>query len=96
MKLIQRDNSPAHSYLQAISTRLWTRAHRSYLKYGHNASNIIESLNGVLSDIRCQPPIRMIVRGQVSRWLELGLRFDCKQLHEEKLTRGRDYLSISI
>ena len=35
------------------------------------------------------------VRGQVSRRLELGLRFDCKRLHEEKLTRGVDYLSIS-
>jgi hypothetical protein len=35
-------------------------------------------------------------RGQVSRWLGLGLRFDCKRLHEEKLTRGVDYLSLSI
>lgn len=38
----------------------------------------------------------MAVRGQVSRWLELGLRFDCKRLHEEKLTGAVDYLSISI
>ena len=36
------------------------------------------------------------VRGQVSRRLELGLRFDCKRLHKEKLARGVDYLSISI
>jgi hypothetical protein len=31
-----------------------------YPKYGHNTSNIVESLNGSLSDIRCQPPIRMM------------------------------------
>lgn len=35
-----------------------------------------------------------IVRGQVSRRLELGLRFDCKRLHEERLTRSVDRLSI--
>jgi hypothetical protein len=60
MELIQNENESAYSYLLAISKRLWTRAYQPYPKYGHNTSNIIESLNGALSDIRCQPPIRMM------------------------------------
>ena len=60
MKLLQVENKDAHSYLQAIDRKLWSRAYQPYPKYGQNTSNIIESLNGAFSDIRCQPPIRMM------------------------------------
>lgn len=60
MELLQQENQSAYSYLLAIPKRLWTRAYQPYPKYGHNTSNIVESLNGALSDIRRQPPIRMM------------------------------------
>lgn len=60
MKLLQVENKDAYSYLQAIDRKLWSRAYQPYPKYGQNTSNIIESLNGAFSDIRCQPPIRMM------------------------------------
>jgi hypothetical protein len=60
MELIRLENESAYSYLLTIEKKLWTRAYEPYPKYGHNTSNIVESLNGLLSDIRCQPLIRMI------------------------------------
>jgi hypothetical protein len=60
IELLQKENQSAYSYLLAIPKRLWTRAYQPYPKYGHNTSNIVESLNGALSDIRHQPPIRMM------------------------------------
>jgi hypothetical protein len=60
MELLWVENKDAHAYLQAIDKKLWSRAYQPYPKYGHNTSNIIESLNGAFSDIRCQPPIRMM------------------------------------
>jgi hypothetical protein len=60
MKIIQQENKSAYDYLIQIEKKLWTRAYQPYPKYGHNTSNIVESLNGALSDIRCQPPIRMM------------------------------------
>ena len=60
MKLLQVENKDAHSYLQAIDRKLWSRAYQPYPKYGQNTSNIIESLNGAFSDIWSQPPIRIM------------------------------------
>ena len=58
--VIQEENNNAFLYLNDIDRKLWTRAYAPYLKWGHDTSNIIESLNSSWSDIRHLPPLQLI------------------------------------
>jgi hypothetical protein len=58
--VIQKENNNAFLYLNDIDRKLWTRAYALYLKWGHDTSNIIESLNSSWSDIRHLPPLQLI------------------------------------
>jgi hypothetical protein len=49
MEAIQDKNKEAFEYLTGISKKLWTRAFAPYPKWGHDSSNIIESLSVVSS-----------------------------------------------
>jgi hypothetical protein len=40
--------------------RLWTRPFAPYPKWGHDTSNIIESLNGSWSEIRHLQPLQLM------------------------------------
>jgi hypothetical protein len=55
METIQDEKKEAFEYLTGISKRLWTRALALCPKWGHDTSNIIESLNGSWSEIRHLP-----------------------------------------
>jgi hypothetical protein len=50
----------AATYLATIPAKRWARHAFPYPRYGHDTSNISESLNSVFRPIRCMPPIRMI------------------------------------
>jgi len=58
MEEIQVQSKPAFEYLTAIKKSLWTTAYRTYPQYGHNTSNIIESVNSSWDDIRQLPPLQ--------------------------------------
>lgn len=45
MEVIQRQSKPVWEYLTVIKKTLWTTAYRAYPRYGHDTSNIIESVN---------------------------------------------------
>jgi hypothetical protein len=60
MEAIQNENKEAFEYVSGISKRLWTRAFAPYPKWGHDASNTIESLNGSWSEIRQLPPLQLM------------------------------------
>ena len=60
MDVIQKENNNAFLYLNDIDRKLWTRAYAPYPKWGHDTSNIIESLNSSWSDIRHLPPLQLI------------------------------------
>lgn len=60
MDAIQKENNNAFLYLNDIDRKLWTRAYAPYPKWGHDTSNIIESLNSSWSDIRHLPPLQLI------------------------------------
>jgi hypothetical protein len=60
MEAIQDENKEAFEYLRGISKRLWTRAFAPYPKWGHDTSDIIESLNGSKSEIRHLPPLQLM------------------------------------
>jgi transposase-like protein len=58
MEEIQVQSKPAFEYLMAIKKSLWTTAYRIYPKYGHDTSNIIESVNSSWNKIRQLPPLQ--------------------------------------
>jgi hypothetical protein len=60
MEVIQEENKDAFQYLKDIDKKLWTRAYAPYPKWGHDTSNIIESLNSSWSDIRHLPPLQLV------------------------------------
>src|SRR6266536_4165951 len=45
MEEIQVQSKPTLEYLTAIKKSLWTTVYQTYPQYGHNTSNIIESVN---------------------------------------------------
>jgi hypothetical protein len=47
-------------YLKVRNKRLWTRPFAPYPKWGHDTSNIIESLNGSWSEIRHLQPLQLM------------------------------------
>ena len=57
MEEIRVQSEPAFEYLMAIKKSLWTTAHRIYPRYGHDTSNIIESVNSSWGEIRQLPPL---------------------------------------
>jgi hypothetical protein len=60
MEVIEKESKEAFLYLKAIDQKLWTRVYAPYPKWGHDTSNIIESLNSSWSDIRNLPPLRLV------------------------------------
>jgi predicted membrane-bound mannosyltransferase len=60
MEELKAQSVPAFDYLYSIPKRTWARAYTTYLRYGHNTSNIVESLNASWSDIRCLLPLQII------------------------------------
>ena len=60
IEAIQEENKDAFQYLMDIDKKLWTRAYAPYPKWGHDTSNIIESLNSSWSDIRLLPPLQLV------------------------------------
>jgi len=57
MEEIQVQSGPAFEYLMEIKKALWTTAYRTYPQYGHDTSNIIESVNSSWDEIRQLPPL---------------------------------------
>ena len=57
MKEIQVQSKPAFEYLMAIKKTLWTTAYKTYPRFGHDTSNIIESVNSSWDGIRQLPPL---------------------------------------
>lgn len=57
MEAIRAQSKAAFTYLKAINKTLWTTAYRSYPRYGHDTSNIIESINSSWEEIRQLPPL---------------------------------------
>jgi hypothetical protein len=57
MEEIRVESEPVFEYLMAIKKSLWTAAYRIYPRYGHNTSNIIESVNSSWGEIRQLPPL---------------------------------------
>jgi hypothetical protein len=60
MEELKAQSVPAFDYLYGIPKRTWARAYTTYPRYGHDTSNIVESLNASWSDIRCLPPLQMM------------------------------------
>lgn len=60
MEELKAQSIPAFDYLCGIQKRTWARAYTTYPRYGHDTSNIVESLNSSWSDIRCLPPLQMM------------------------------------
>src|ERR1700710_1917511 len=60
MEELRAQSQPAFDYLSNIKKSTWTRAYSTYPQYGHDTSNIIESLNSAWSDIRDLPPLHMM------------------------------------
>ena len=57
---LQALSPTAVEYLSTIDVKRWARYAFPYPRYGHDTSNISESLNSVLRPIRLLPPIHMI------------------------------------
>ncbi len=57
MEEIQVQSEPAFKYLMAIKKSLWTTSYSTYPRYGHDTSNIIESVNSSWDEIRQLPPL---------------------------------------
>jgi hypothetical protein len=57
MEEIHAQSKAAFTYLMAINKSLWTTAYRSYPRYGHDISNIIESVNSSWDEIRQLRPL---------------------------------------
>lgn len=60
MEDLKAQSQPAFEYLSLIKRSIWTRAYSTYPRYGHDTSNIVESLNSVWSDIRNLPPLQIM------------------------------------
>jgi len=57
MEELKAQSVPAFDYLYNIKKKTWARAYSTYPRYGHDTSNIVESLNSLWSTIRCLPPL---------------------------------------
>jgi transposase-like protein len=57
MQDLRAQSQPAFDYLYNIEKSTWTRAYSTYPRYGHDTSNIVESLNSLWLDIRHLPPL---------------------------------------
>jgi hypothetical protein len=57
---LQAENSAATAYMDAIPHTTWTYYAFPYPRFGHNTSNIIESLNSVWNPLRSLPPLKMV------------------------------------
>jgi hypothetical protein len=60
MKLISKENNPIYQYQCNIDKSLWTLAAVPTPKWGHDTSNIVESLKSSRKDIRHLPPLHLI------------------------------------
>ena len=60
MKVLREQSQAAYDYLLAIDLSTWTRAGAKVPRFGHDTSNIIESINGAWSNIWCLPPLCLI------------------------------------
>jgi hypothetical protein len=60
MEELRAQSQLAFDNLSNIKKSTWTQAYSTYLQYGYDISNIIESLNSAWSDIRNLPPLQMI------------------------------------
>ena len=55
---IRRESKDAFLYLSTIKTSLWASSFSVYPRFGHDTSNIIETINGSWSDLRQMPPLQ--------------------------------------
>jgi hypothetical protein len=53
-------NREASRYLRDIPFKLWTSCYYPWPRYGHDTSNITESLNSSWRDIRTLQPLKMV------------------------------------
>jgi hypothetical protein len=60
MEELKKQSILAFKYLCNIDRKTWTRAYRPYPRYGHDTSNIVESLNSSWFDIHSLPPLQMM------------------------------------
>jgi hypothetical protein len=60
MMKIREVSRSAFDYLCAIDKTLWTRAHRQVPCFGHDTSNIVESINSLWNELRHLPPLHLI------------------------------------
>ena len=60
MMKMKEVNKAAFDYLCDIDKKLWTRAYSKYPRFGHNTSNIVESLNSVWNNYRHMPPLQLL------------------------------------
>ena len=50
----------AFNYFSNIDNKLWTKAYSQYPQFGHNTSNIVESLNSAWNKYRQMPPLQLL------------------------------------
>ena len=60
LAVLQTENSAAAAYVDAIPHITWAYYAFPYPRYGHNTSNIVESLNSVWNPLRSLPPLKMV------------------------------------
>jgi hypothetical protein len=60
MAKLKEVSTDAFDYLCNIDNKLWTRAYSEYPRFGHDTSNIVESLNSSWDDYRRMPLLQML------------------------------------
>jgi len=60
MAEIQAVSAPTAEYLEAIDRSLWAKSFATVTKFGHNTSNIVESVNNALGPYRQMPPLQLL------------------------------------
>ena len=85
-------NPDLHAYLERADVCKWARAHFRGDRYNILTSNIAESINRALSDVRSLPIVRLLesIRLMMTRWF--ATRKHDADLMKTSLTRGVEKL----
>jgi hypothetical protein len=101
LAVLKAENPPAAAYLSNIPTASWAWHARKTCQYGHDTSNISESVNNILRPLRKKQPLRMM--DGIWTWVmsliyerrnrpQKGLLANTPlQLFEERKTRAQRY-----
>lgn len=60
LAVLKTENETAAAYVDSIPHKTWTWYAFPYPRFGHNTSNIVESLNSAWNPIRSLPPLKMM------------------------------------